>query len=196
MNGAVGVDLTFQSGLLFTPFYRVYFNDGVINELNKEVRIEKLPRLRYRGAVYARYDYQVTSYLGLRTMARYYADNWGIQGLTASVEVPLKIGAAFSINPFYRIALQQGSKYFAGYAEHVYTPESFYTSDYDLASFTAHKIGGALRLSPLNPVAGIKNEEGSRYLFSLASVGLRYAYYMRSDGLKAHSVSLELNLSF
>jgi hypothetical protein len=196
MNGAVGLDLTYQSGLLSTPFYRVYFNDGITNELDKEVRIEKLPRQRYRGAVYARYDYHFSSIAAIRTMARYYIDNWNVSGITASIEVPVKLSGFLSVSPFYRISIQNGSKYFAGYGEHVYKPGGYYTSDYDLSSFNAHKAGTTLRVSPLKPIVGVKNEAGSDYLFGLSSIGMRYAYYWRSDGFRSHSFSLELNVNF
>lgn len=196
MNGAVGLDLTYQSGLLSTPFYRVYFNDGIINELDKEVRIEKLPRKRWRAALYGRYNYHFHTNIVLRTMARVYADNWGVSGITASVELPLKFNSALSLVPFYRFAAQQGSKYFAPYAEHQFSPGSFYTSDYDLSGFNSHKVGGAIRLSPLRPITGIKDEENTGYVFSLASASFRYAYYTRTDGFKANSFSLELNFNF
>ncbi|RQO32286.1 hypothetical protein DBR32_01360 [Taibaiella sp. KBW10] len=191
VNGAVGLDFTFQSGLLSTPFYRVYFNDGVLNELDKEVRIERLPRVRYRAAIYNRLNYQLTDVVGIRTMLRYYRDNWGIQGYTANIELPIKIGTAFSINPFYRISVQKGSRYFAAYGAQVYRPGSYYTSDYDLSSFTFHKIGAAIRVAPLNGIFGTSNRE---YFTGIASIGLRYAYSSRTDGFKAHSVSIELNI--
>jgi len=195
MNGAVGLDMSLQSGLLSSPFYRVYFNDGVKNELDKEVRVETLPRLRIRAALYTRYDYQVTNVIGLRTMLRGYADTWSILGLTASAEVPVKATTWLSVVPFYRISLQKGSKYFAGYGEHIYEPGAFFTSDYDLSSFTSQKIGGALRIAPLGQIAGIKNENRTKNIFSITTMGLRYAYFTRSDGFKSHSVSFEINLS-
>jgi len=196
MNGAIGLDLTYQSGLLSTPFYRVYFNDGVVDELDKEVRIEKLPRQRWRAALYGRYNYHFHTNLVLRTMARLYTDNWGISGITASIELPVKLNSAVSLVPFYRIAAQQGSKYFAPYAEHLFSPGNCYTSDYDLSSFSSHKVGGAIRLSPFRPIAGIKDEENTGYVLSLASASFRYAYYTRSDGFAANSFSLELNFNF
>ncbi|WP_222165045.1 DUF3570 domain-containing protein [Edaphocola aurantiacus] len=196
MNGSLGLDLTYQAGLLSTPFYRVYFNDGITNELDKEVRIEKLPRKRLRAALYGRYNYHVLSNLVLRTQARWYMDNWGISGLTAQIELPVKISSAFSVMPYYRFSTQKGTGYFAPYAAHVYTPGSYYTSDYDLSSFSSHKVGGAIRLSPLKPITGIRDEQNTDYVFSLASASFRYGYYQRSDGFHASSYSLELNFNF
>lgn len=196
MNGAIGLDLTYQAGLLSTPFYRVYFNDGVTNELDKEVRIEKLPRQRIRAALYGRYNYHFHSYAALRTFVRFYADNWKIYGVTAQVEVPVKLGGWVTLMPYYRVAVQQGTPYFAAYGEHVYLPDSYYTSDYDLASFTGHKLGGSLRIAPLQPIFGVKDEDNVSYVFSLASASFRYGYYMRSDGFHSNSFTLELNFNF
>jgi len=194
MNGAIGLDIMGQTGLLSTPFYRVYFDDGVSTELDKQVYIEKLPRQRLKAALYTRYNYQFADNVSLRLGARYYQDTWDISALTASVEVPVKLTGSLSIDPFYRIHLQQGSKYFAAYGKHVYSTDGYYTSDYDLAGFTAHKIGATLRLSPLKPLFSLYNKSASS-IFSMPSVGIRYAYYMRSDGLKASSVSLEMNFN-
>jgi len=68
--------------------------------------------------------------------------------------------------------------------------------DYDLSSFSSRKVGGAIRLSPFRPIASIKDEENTGYVFSLASASFRYAYYTRSDGFRANSFSLELNFNF
>lgn len=62
--------------------------------------------------------------------------------------------------------------------------------DYDLTGFSTHKVGAAIRLSPFGPIAGIKDEENTGYVFSLASASFRYAYYTRSDGFRANSFSV------
>jgi len=193
MNAAVGLDLTAQWGMLSTPFHRVYFNDGVTEEFDKEVRIEKLPDLRLKSALYARYNVSVNPYLKLRTYARYYYDTWDVQAVAVTVETPVKATNWLTVTPFYRAYVQQESKYFAAFGEHTFRQGDYYTSDYDLSKFTSHKVGGALRIAPLKPIAGVKSVKSGRYVFAFKSAGVRYSYYMRSDGLDAQAVTFELN---
>lgn len=196
MNASLGLDLIAQKGMLSTPFHRVYFNDGVDIESEKEVRIEKLPELRLKTAIYGRFNYTYNANIRLRTYARYYLDNWGIQAIAVTVETPVKATKWLTVTPFYRFYAQTESKYFSGYGERRYEPNSFYTSDFDLSAFTSHKTGLGLRVSPLKPIFGVKDEENANYVFSLSSLGVRYAYYARKDGLSTQSVTLELNFEF
>lgn len=196
MNASAGLDVTGQWGMLSTPFHRVYFDDGVTAENEKEVRIEKLPELRVKTALYGRFNYTYNANLRLRTYARYYADNWGIQAIAVTVETPVKVLNWLTVTPFYRFYAQTESKYFQGYGAHRYEPNSFYTSDYDLSKFISHKTGAGLRIAPLKPIIGIQDEENTKYIFSLSSLGVRYAYYSRQDGLSTQSVTLELNFEF
>lgn len=191
-NMAVGVDLVYQNGMLSTPFHRVYFNDGVADEFYKEVRIEKLPKTRFKVAAFARYNLSVNKYLTVRTFARYYTDNWGVQGLTAQVEAPVRITSALSIVPSYRFYYQLKSKYFAGYGEHTFRQGAYYTSDYDLSGFTSNKVGGAVRYAPVKSIFNLRNKTTLKSVFAMRSAGFRYAYYHRSDGLKSQSVTVEL----
>jgi len=192
MNAAVGIDLTAQWGMLSTPFHRVYFNDGVKDDFDKEVRIEKLPELRLKSALYARYNYSVNAYLKLRAYARYYYDTWDIHALAVTVETPVKVTNWLTITPFYRLSAQKESKYFAPYGEHTFRQGDYYTSDYDLSKFTSHKVGGAIRFAPLKPIAGIRNPSSGSYLFAFKTAGVRYSAYTRSDGLSAQAVTFEL----
>lgn len=196
MSVSTGLDLVSQWGMLSTPFHRVYFNDGVTDDLYKEVRIEHLPRLRLKAAAYARYNFTINPYLTLRTYLRLYSDTWDIKAVTTTVELPIRITQWFSVAPFYRFHLQQQSKYFEGYSDHVYTPGSYYTSDYDLSGFTANKVGVALRVAPLKPIAGIHSAAKNKYVFAFSSFGIRYGFYKRSDGLASGSVTGEVNFEF
>jgi hypothetical protein len=191
-NAAAGIDLTAQWGMLSTPFHRVYFDDGIQDEFYKEVRIEKLPDLRLKSAVYGRFNYSVNAYLKLRTHVRYYYDTWDVQALSVTVEAPVKATQFLTITPFYRLHLQEKSKYFAAYGQHIYRPGSFYTSDYDLSGFTAHKAGAAIRFSPLAPIAAIRNSHTMRTIFAFKTAGVRYSAYTRSDGLDAQALTFEL----
>lgn len=195
MNAAIGLDLLGQAGLLSMPFHRVYFNDGVADEYQKEVRIENLPRERYKIALSGRFNYFINPVVLLRAYARLYTDTWGIKAFTANIEVPLKVSKALSISPFYRLHLQEGTKYYHGYGRAVYEPKSYYTSDIDLATFSAHRVGAGMRYTPFKSVAmGVKEHKKS--IASLKDVGVRYGNYWRLDGLTAQIATLEINFEF
>jgi hypothetical protein len=191
MNAAVGLDLLMQTGLLSSPFNRVYFNDGVGDESVKEVRVENLPRERQKIALSARYNYFANPFIVIRTHARYYTDSWGIKATTVAIEVPVKILKSLSITPFYRYHIQQASTYYKAYGQHVYKPGNYYTSDIDLGEFTAHKFGAGLRYVPFK-----KNADGTvtkKPMVTFKDVSVRYARYQRQDNLHADIATLELN---
>lgn len=194
MSASAGLDLVLQRGMLSTPFHRVYFNDGIADEYQKEVRIEKLPELRFKVAVYGRYNFFVSPYLILRTQARLYVDTWNVKALTLTVEAPVKITKWLSIGPYYRFHTQSGSSYFKGYGRHLST-DRYYTSDFDLATLSANKVGGALRFAPLKPF-GVSNESNTRKVIAVKSISLLYSNYKRSDGLRADMGSLLVEFEF
>lgn len=191
MNAAIGLDLLVQTGLLSSPFNRVYFNDGEGDESRKEVRIENLPRQRKKIALSARYNYFINPYVVLRSHIRYYEDSWGIKATTISVEAAVKLLRSLSVTPFYRYHLQGAADYYRAYGQHVYKPGAYYTSDIDLGEFTAHKLGAGLRYVPFKQHADTDAHKKSTVL--LKDLSLRYAKYKRQDGLHADVVSLELN---
>jgi hypothetical protein len=43
---------------------------------------------------------------------------------------------------------------------------------------------------------GLSNEEGTKSIFSVRSIDLRYAAYSRSDGLKANMFSVGVDFDF
>lgn len=194
MNASVGLDLVLQRGMLSTPFHRVYFNDGVADEYQKEVRIEKLPELRFKVALYGRYNFFLSPYFIIRTQARIYADNWDVKALTLTIETPVKITKWLSIAPYYRFHTQSGSRYFKGYGRHVAT-DDYYTSDFDLATLSANKFGGSLRFAPLKPF-GISNENNTKKILSVKAISLLYSNYKRSDGLMAGMGSVLVEFEF
>ena len=152
-----------QHGLLSTPFHR-FFYDGVIMAV-----VENLPRERLKLPI----GIQLNSFIGARTVLqlyyRYYWDNYGINGHTINLETPIKIIPQLTFVPFIRFYTQNGAKYFFPYKS--ITPgEAFFTSDYDLSSFTSFKYGAGLRFSSV------------RDNF-FKQISLRYAHYTRSDGL-------------
>jgi hypothetical protein len=170
---AVLLDLTNQSGLLSLPFNRVYF-------VNNEVRIENLPGTRFKLPIGFRLNYFLGSRIVVRSFYRFYYDTWNLMANTFSLEVPFKITPFLSLGPVYRFYHQTAVDYFVPYKQHQPT-EEFYTSDYDLSGFSSHLIGLNLRKVSASGIMGIKK-------WNVLEV--RYSYYYRTTGLKAHSIAL------
>lgn len=183
MNALVGLDYIYQQGLLSTPFYRVYFNDGVDDDYTKAARVENLPDKKMKFTAYGRYNYFFNKMMILRTGARLYSDDWGVNSLTLNAELPIKIAPWVSVMPFYRFYTQTEAKYFKGYGHHN-LGEEFYTSDFDLANVYSNKYGASIRLLPTSGLLNIK------------SFDIRYANYERSDGLNGGSISGGLTFEF
>lgn len=191
MNAAVGLDLLIQTGLLSSPFNRVYFNDGEGDESRKEVRVENLPRERKKIALSARYNWFINPYAVVRSHIRYYEDSWGIKATTLAFELPVKILPSLSVTPFYRYHVQEAADYYRAYGQHVFKPGEYYTSDMDLGEFYANKFGLGLRYVPFKRHA--ETSLTKKALIVLKDASLRYAKYKRQDNLHADVVSLELN---
>jgi len=169
------VDPSYQEGLLSTPFHRVYFNDN-------SLRVEKLPGKRMKLPASIRANYFVGDRLVLRSFYRFYADDWGMTAHTASLETVFKVSPFFSVTPHYRFNAQTGIDDFAPYGESSPVSE-YYTSDFDLSKFSSHFAGLGFRFSTPGGILGVS---------SWKSMELRYGYYGRSTGLKAHIVSLSV----
>ena len=189
MQMSLTADIVTQSGLLGTPFHRVYFQDQA------EARVENLPFNRLKIPVGIRFNYYVNDLMLVRAYYRYYWDDWGIQGHTASIEVPIKLNRFFSIYPYYRYHTQSASTFFKPFGEHT-TDKRFYTSDYDLSNLSSHDIGGGLRYSPANGIGGFRLPGKKGRLLLLKEISLRYGHYTRTPNLKSNIVSFGMNFSF
>ncbi|MGO4821750.1 MULTISPECIES: DUF3570 domain-containing protein [unclassified Flavobacterium] len=197
---SIFMDLLKQEGLLATPYQRVYFadkpnyyiglpqyipvygtaaNEGVYHLADDN---EHLPSTRFKVPIGARVNFYINEYVVAKTYYRYYQDNWGIQAHTASIELPIKLNAKFTIAPLYRYYTQTASDYFAGYKEHLST-EEFYTSDYDLSQFNSNQYGFGLTYTDIFAQAKI-------FILGMKSIDLRLNHYQRSDGLSANIASL------
>mgnify|MGYP001943219560 CR=1 FL=1 len=188
MTIALTADAVVQSGLLSTPFHRVYFENTI------DAAIEILPDLRVKVPVGVRFNYYINDVFRLRTFFRYYADSWGIQAQTVKVELPIKLNNAIRLYPFYRYHRQTAATYFGERGTHIGT-EEFYTSDYDLSGLNSHKIGVGLSVSPLFGLARVKGVFRKGAITMLKSIDLRYANYKRSDGLNANIFTFGLNFT-
>lgn len=164
--------ISYQSGLLSTPFHRVYFNDD-------SKRVENLPQSRVRIPL----GVQLNSFIGsrwiLRTYYRFYWDDYGISAHTINIESAVKITPIITLVPFIRLYHQTAADYFKPYAQHDVSQE-FFTSDYDLSQFESYKPGLGVRYAPFTKKKRLTFKE----------VELRYAFYKRSDGLTANMISL------
>lgn len=169
-------ELTYQNGLLSTPFHRVYFIDN-------SLRVENLPSKRIKGLLGLKYYRFVGGRTILKNSIDLYADNFGIIAIGIENETAIKINYAFTLTPGFRIYAQQGSDYFAPYAMHLIS-EKYYTSDYDLSNFTSYKVSLGLRYAPYKHITRNK---------TLNEIQLRYAYYNRSNGLQAHILTCVIN---
>jgi Protein of unknown function (DUF3570) len=170
---ALMTDLVYQQGLLATKFQRVYFKD------NSE-EAENLPDQRFKIPIGLRASYFLDDRFIIRMLYRFYTDNWGITGHTASLELPVKISPFVSISPFYRYYTQKGAKYFVPFKEHA-PGETFYTSDYDLSTFYSQFYGAGIRFTPQKGIIGITH---------FAMLEIRYGHYVRNTGLSSDIISL------
>ena len=172
-------EVSYQQGLLATPYHRVYFTDG-------SERVENLPHERWKFSLGLRGNYFAGGRTILKNVISIYKDDFGILGVAFENETSVKISEKVSLSPFIRFYYQQGSPFFTPYGKH--DPlATFYTSDYDLSDFSSLKAGLGFRYAPFSYM-------GRRSLFE--ELNLRYAYYYRSNVLMAHILSLVVNLSF
>ena len=184
---AISSEGIFMTGLLSTPFHRVYFQD-------QSVDIERLPETRLKIPIGFRFNYFATDKIVLRSQYRFYWDDFGIIAHTMGLEAPIKLNNAFTISPFYRFHTQTASDFFAPFAQHI-NSEKFYTSDFDLSALSSHKIGLSIKYAPIYGLARAKIPFSKR-IYQLESIQLRSAYYQRTTGLNAFIVSLELGMRF
>lgn len=175
LQGAVLVDLAYQTGYLGLPFHRVYFADSTT------AVVEKLPSQRIKLPVGLRLNYFLGDRVILRGYYRFYIDNWGIRSHTASLEIPVKITPFFSISPFYRYYIQTASTYFAPYGKH--TPaDEYFTSNYALSAFSGQYFGANIRLAP--PRGVLRTH--------LSVLELRYGHYTETTDLVSNVIALDL----
>ncbi|MDX5417774.1 MAG: DUF3570 domain-containing protein [Hymenobacteraceae bacterium] len=187
MQASLSADIVYQTGLLSTPFHRVYFRE------QEMAKVEQLPDQRLKYPVGLRVNYYVSDHVTSRFFYRFYNDSWGVTANTIELETPIKFGPFFSFYPFYRFHNQTAADYFAPYKEHSLSQE-FYTSDYDLSRFSSHKAGLGLRYSPLTGI-GKFGLPFSKSKALLKGIELRGANYWRNNGLKAFIISTDLNFT-
>jgi hypothetical protein len=170
-------DLISQNGFLGLPFHRVYFKDATVHA-------EHLPGNRFKLPVGFRANYFAGNRTVLRSYYRFYTDSWGLKAHTAELEVSYKVTPFASVTPFYRFYSQSAAKYFAPYGGHT-AADAYFTSNYDLSTFTSNFLGAGVRLSPPKGILGIKH---------LGMLELRYGHYARNISLNSNVISLNLKV--
>ncbi len=185
-------DVVYQTGLLSTPFHRVYFKD---QDPVSVVDLERLPASRFKLPMAVRLSYAINNWLMVRGYYRFYSDDWGIISNTASLEWPIKLGTFFTATPFYRFHKQSAADYFAPFRGHIFGDE-YYSSDYDLSALTSHKLGLGLKYAPLSGLGSFKPIFNVSRKVKFRSIDLRASYYDRSDGLSAFNIAMGFGFLF
>ncbi len=167
----------YQNGLISTPFHRVIFNDS-------SKRVENLPNTRHKLTLILKWNVFLGGSTILKNTFESYNDNFGINGFALENETTFKLKSGVNISPFIRLYTQTASKYFAPFGQHQ-IQEEFYSSDYDLSNINTLKLGievKSLAVKKLNSSSNLKN------------INLRYAYFVRSNNLYAHIMTLYINI--
>lgn len=184
LQGAIALDFVQQQGLLSTPFQRVYFRDvadSFIEDFQLADDIERLPNSRFKVALGGRLNWFINEIVTLRSLYRYYLDDWGISSHTASIEVPVKISDKFTLYPSYRYYNQTAADYFGGYETHLSTQE-FYTSDYDLSKYKANQLGFGVSYTDIFTQMHI-------WEFGLKSIDLKFYNYDRDTTFSSYIIT-------
>lgn len=187
LQGTLSFDAVQQNGLLSTPFQRVYFADvdnSFIDDFALADDIERLPGSRTKIALGGRLHAYLNERIVVRSFLRYYTDDWGINSVTANVELPIKISQKFTLRPAYRYYTQTAADYFAGFDKHQSTSE-FYTSDYDLSEFVANQYSFGVTYTDILSSARL-------WRFGLKSIDLNISSYARDNGFTALQGSVGL----
>jgi len=189
LQGSISLGIIHQFGLLNTPYHRVYFEGEDLP------RVERLPDNKIRIPVSMRLNYFLGDRIVFRSFYRYYHDTFGVEAHTFNLEMPIKLTNFMAFQPFYRIHYQRGSMYFAPYKEHDPDAE-YYTTDYDLSSFTSHFIGAGFKYSPAMGIGKFKLRAKAKKSILFREIQLRGGNYLRSDGMKSMLVSCGFSFLF
>lgn len=170
--------ISFQHGLLSTPFHRVYFKDS-------SLKVENLPAKRIRIPLGIQLNRFIADRYFLRSYYRLYWDEWGIVAHTLELKFPVKLFPGLILSPSVRLYNQTASRHFKPYQQHD-PSQHFYTSDYDLSSFTSYEPGLELKI----------NNTGKTIPPLLNTLSLRYGYYKRTDGLRANMLTMIMEMMY
>jgi len=170
--------ITYQTGLLETPFHRVYFVDNT-------VAVEQLPESRLKFALAFKLNYFLLGKYILKNTVNLYSDDFGIRAFTLENETRIKLKRNLVLLPSLRFYTQTKAEAYQPFGQHA-LESAFQTSDPDLSAFNTYSLGVGLKYKPLNLKE--KKRGFNSYLF-------RYRFYYRDNNLRGHMLSLTLNFS-
>lgn len=186
-QGSLELDFIKQTGLLSTPFQRVYFGDvadSFIDNFQLADAIERLPNSRLKIATGGRLNWYLNEIFTMRTFYRYYFDDWGINSHTASIEIPIKITYKFTLYPSYRFYNQTAANYFNPY-EGALSTDAFYTSDYDLSGYTSNQFGFGISYTDIFAKTHL-------WKFGLKNIDLKFYQYNRNTTFRSSIITTGL----
>ena len=166
-------EITYQQGLLATPFHRIYFSDGTLG-------VEQLPKKRWKGALAFRLNSFAGGQFILKNTVSSYADNFGILAFSAENETAIKLKHDLILLSGVRFYTQTSSTYFAPFGMQN-SNKTYYTSDFDLAGIRTYNAAIGLKFNPYKYL-------NKRMMFN--SVVFRYNFMYRSNNLTAHILSI------
>ncbi len=170
---SLSLEGVYQEGLLSTPFHRVYFSDLTHD-------IERLPKQRRKLPIGLFANWYMNDFALMRFYYRWYIDDWGILANTIQLDVPMKVAKAYVVTPFYRFHQQYESKYLRAFGT-ADPNETYYSSDYDLSGFHAHKVGLDVRYSPVYGLRNKVKDQKKHNHLKFKSMSVRAAKYFRYD---------------
>ena len=178
--GNLSLELSHQNGQLGSPlnFVTVYDESGVPIHLVDEI----LPRRRERAQLVARVRYSPAVGASVGLDGSGYLDDWGVRHASAQPNLELPLLGAVRARLWYRLAVQQGTRFFAGRPLDL---PAHRTQDSDLGRFVMHSPGVIVTV-PLRPA-------GSRLGWIVRLSG--YGFY-RDDGLYAAGGNLGVEASW
>ena len=184
LQGSLALDFVQQQGLLSTPFQRVYFGDienSYIENFQLADANEKLPNSRFKIAIGERLNWFINEEIVLRSFYRYYSDDWGISSHTASIEIPIKIMDQYTLYPSFRFYNQTAADYFRPY-EGALSTDQYYTSDYDLSTFSSNQYGLGVSYTDIFAESHI-------WIWGLKSIDLKFYKYNRNSTFSSYIIT-------
>ncbi|MCA8974732.1 MAG: DUF3570 domain-containing protein [Planctomycetes bacterium] len=149
-HGEFGLGLTYQDGMLSTPYNAVVVldptdppNNNLPNYDRGTEIAEVLPDTRFRGALHGRVRHAVSDHWALELGGRLYADDWGVVSSTLEPRAyTWLVQDRLRLRLRYRFYAQSAAD---GYgSSFLLTAPAIRTQDSDLGAFDAHTMGARL----------------------------------------------------
>lgn len=146
--------------------------------------LEVLPRERTRHALVGRVAQHLPWNGALKLGYRFYADDWGIDAHSLTVELDQRLASWTYVGATYRLHHQTGASFFTTRLVDPATP--LFTADSDLADLTSQTLGFKANVQLGSPAAGVE-----RLVADVA-----FEHYFRSNDLRVNIVACGIGLYF